>query len=129
MRVLFSQSSHPTSFRLCIALLLACFISGCASIDVGGPKATKNDPAAGTLTLPDGSEHQILPSELNYSGPATYTYPDGRELKMRTSWVITGPDSWRQISEAVAGPTTQHLWSIEYTRMPLDYGPTPLSEN
>ena len=58
----------------------------------------------------------------------SYTYSDGRELKMRTSWVITGPDTWRQQSEAVGEEKTQLLWSIDYKRMPLDYGPTPLSE-
>ena len=80
MRVLFSQSSHRTSSRFLFALLLASLISGCASIDVGGPKAAKDDPAAGTLTLPDGSQHKILPQEFSYTGKATYTYPNGRKL-------------------------------------------------
>ena len=66
-------------FRLCCALLTGgSLLVGCASVDLGGPVAPEDDPAAGTLTLPTGRAYSVYPEELAYTGEAAYRWPDGR---------------------------------------------------
>ena len=65
--------------RLWCALLTAgSLLVGCASVDLGGPVAPKDDPAAGVLTLPTGRTYSVYPEELAYTGEAAYRWPDGR---------------------------------------------------
>ena len=64
--------------RACVYCLYVLLSAACATVDIGGPRSSKNNPAAGKLELPSGKSIAVLPDELNYSGEATYTWPDGR---------------------------------------------------
>ncbi len=51
--------------------------SACTNVDVGGPKASRSDDSAGVLVTESGRTVRILPENFNYTGPGTYTRPDG----------------------------------------------------
>ncbi len=61
----------------CAALVFG-ILTGCVSDPLGGPKAPRNAPDAGTLTLPSGRSYPVYPDELAYTGAGTYRWPDGR---------------------------------------------------
>jgi hypothetical protein len=70
--------SRLTTRLTAAALLIAVVLTGCASVDLGGPVAPEGDPAAGVLTLSSGRAYPIYPEELAYTGEASYRWPDGR---------------------------------------------------
>lgn len=55
---------------------------GCATPQIGGPAAPKNDPAAGRLYLEKTTRTiWVYPRELAYSGEARYEWPNGRSYQ------------------------------------------------
>ncbi len=69
----------PSPARLHLRLAaLAILAGGCSSVDIGSPKAPRNDPNAGILTTTDGREFKVLPEDFNYTGTGTYVLPAGR---------------------------------------------------
>lgn len=66
---------------VCTALILVLALAGCASDPIGGPRAPRTAPDAGTLTLPSGRAYPVFPAELAYTGQASYRWPDGRSYE------------------------------------------------
>lgn len=60
-------------------MLQLCLLTGCASPQLGGPTAPRDDVNAGLLTLPSGRSFAIYPQHLAYTGEGQYRWPDGRE--------------------------------------------------
>jgi hypothetical protein len=54
-------------------------LCACATVDIGGPHTSQRNPQAGILQLEDGKQIAVLPTELRYTGQATYTWPDGQQ--------------------------------------------------
>jgi len=75
MAVMTRWLQHGTRV-LVVATLLG--LTGCAGTPYPGPTAPAGAEDAGLLTLPDGTEVAVYPSELNHSGSASYRWPDGR---------------------------------------------------
>lgn len=66
-------------------LIFAALLTGCASLDTVSPDADVPDPAAGVLTVSDGTTTTVVAAELRFSGEATLEYPRGT---LRTgTWV------------------------------------------
>lgn len=63
--------------RLC-AVAVVLVLSACAALPPGVPKAPRDDPAAGTLTLPGGRAVSVYPDALRYTGEARFEWPNGR---------------------------------------------------
>lgn len=93
----------------------------------GGETIFSADPATGRIqytywnTSGGISRGEMIPTETGFESPVeTYDHPDGTHMKIASRWVITGPDTWEQISEEVSGDTPARLWSVAYQRAPLE---------
>lgn len=62
-----------------LSILQLCLLTACASPQIGGPTAPRDDVNAGLLTLPDGRTLAVYPQDLAYSGNGQYRWPDGRK--------------------------------------------------
>lgn len=75
------------------------------------------------------SQGELIPTENGLRSPEeVYEMPDGREMRIASSWVITGDDTWEQRAEDVTGDVRKTLWTIRYQRTPLGTGPAPDAE-
>jgi hypothetical protein len=63
--------------------IVSALLTGCVTTDIGGPVAPEGAEGAGLLTLENGRTYPVFPSDLAYTGTATYTWPDGREYEGR----------------------------------------------
>jgi TPR repeat protein len=66
------------SLKTLTIVVVALVISACATLPEGVPPAPRDDPAAGTLTLPSGRAVPVYPDQLTYHGDAHFRWPDGR---------------------------------------------------
>ncbi len=79
---------------LSLAVLLT---SACTSVDIGSPKASRDDDKAGILVTDTGRKFRVLPDDFNYTGSGTYTRPNGVEQQGTfAAGILEGVGSERQ---------------------------------
>jgi len=62
---------------LALTLIAWFLLVSCTSIEIGSPRVSKRNPQAGILQLASGTRIGVLPNQFNYTGIASYTWPNG----------------------------------------------------